>query len=262
VRFRLLLFLSLFFLFTFSPGGDFFGEACGDDGCGERDKADAADSDCAAQELAEGRDGVDVAVADGGERDDGPPERGGDAGEFVRLGGMLGVVHQARCDNQRDEHEHKDDAKLRAPASNHPAQHGNRGGVAPKLEDPQNAQEAQGEDEAEIGCALHSKVQVEGGDGEQIDNGERSNGKTQAAEWALISRIFNARPESQEVLCGEDCNGGGFEGEELAPPDAMDFRLGFEHDGDDAEDDQEDHSQVKKIHRGPLGAPGAGDEFD
>ena len=60
----------------------------------DRDHADAEDGDDRAEEAAERGDGVDVAVADRGERGDGPPEPGEGVAELLRLGVVFGVVDE------------------------------------------------------------------------------------------------------------------------------------------------------------------------
>ena len=60
-------------------------EAGGDNGHGKRDHADAEQHDDAADELAEGRDRNDVAIADGGQGRQGPPGGCGNGAELVGL---------------------------------------------------------------------------------------------------------------------------------------------------------------------------------
>ena len=74
---------------------DGFDEASAKDARREREHADAQDGDDARAQLSHQGHGVHVAVAHRGQRCDGPPHGGRNAGERVGLRRVLAVVEQA-----------------------------------------------------------------------------------------------------------------------------------------------------------------------
>ena len=62
-----------------SAASDFVGEAGSDDAGGKGEKADARDRDDRAEESAERRHRIHIAVADGRQRGDRPPQTEGDS---------------------------------------------------------------------------------------------------------------------------------------------------------------------------------------
>ena len=83
--------LFRFFCLAFLDDVD---ERGGDDTGWDGDHRDADETDDAAEYFAERRNGVDVAVASGGEGNDRPPKAVTDVGEYLGLGSVLDEVHE------------------------------------------------------------------------------------------------------------------------------------------------------------------------
>lgn len=83
-------------------------EAGGDDTGRDRHHADAEERDENAHRLSRGRDGVNIAVADGEQRRYRPPHAGKGVFEHLRLRVVLKRVHaQARAEHQHENDEHR-----------------------------------------------------------------------------------------------------------------------------------------------------------
>ena len=92
----------------------------------QREQQHAGDCARAADDLAADRDRRDVAVADGRHGDEGPPERGGDAGEALVVLGVLCVVgERAERDDEdgADEEEEQELADAAADGLDEDLQH-------------------------------------------------------------------------------------------------------------------------------------------
>ena len=119
---------------------DLLGESGGDDADRQRDHDEAADDGAGGDQLAERGDRHHVAIADGAERDDRPPQRLGNGAELVGLHVALGEMHE-RGGDQRDAERDHQAAEQRAPlAVEHVEQraHGRR--IARDLEEAHDAE--------------------------------------------------------------------------------------------------------------------------
>ena len=72
------------------------------DTCGDGNHGNANQAYKAAQKASQGSDGIDIAVAHGGERHYGPPEPVADVLERLGLGVALYVVHQYPGETEHD----------------------------------------------------------------------------------------------------------------------------------------------------------------
>lgn len=138
------------------------------DARGESEHADADDGDDAGEGSSDACDRGDVAVSDGSERGDGPPHGVRDAGEGFRLRFVFAVVEDARRDDEQQSHHGGGEDEFFFVCVQHVLDEAERCEVAPRLGDPQDAEEAQHAHGAKVDTP---EGEVEGEDCEQVDDG-------------------------------------------------------------------------------------------
>ena len=124
-------------------------EVARDDGDRERDEQHAPHGAHAADDAPEHGRRNDVPVADGRHGDDAPPEADGDVGERARLRDVtnaLGVEHERREHDHRDEQEDGQHHELVTAGADRVQQDRQRPVVAHHVEDAEDANDAQYED--------------------------------------------------------------------------------------------------------------------
>ena len=112
------------------------GEVVHDDRDGEGDDEDPADAAEDADGLAHPCHGHDVAIADGGHGDGGPPERVRDADELLPVVLTLGEEGEAGEDENAHRDEHEQQAELLVRVLDGEAQTLESCGMSCQLEDP------------------------------------------------------------------------------------------------------------------------------
>lgn len=173
------------------------------DACGDSDDGVAEYHDKAGEQASDEGDGGDVAVADGGEGDDGPVDAGADVGEVGARTTALDDEHQrAEDDNQNDDEEkvneylfqtQTDALQEKVPLVDE----------AEQLEHSEDAYESEGAQNKEIACAgqLGDEGQVERKGGEQVDDAEETE-RVALGFWGAVEaqQVFDGEEEGQHVL--------------------------------------------------------------
>ena len=137
------------------------GKVARDDGNRERHEQHAPHGTHAPDDASEHGRRNDVTVADGRHGDDAPPEADRDVGERARLGGVtdaLGVEHERREHDHRDEQEDGEHHQLVTAGPDRVQQDRQRPVVADHVEDAEDANDAQYEDRLEHGLIVLQTV--------------------------------------------------------------------------------------------------------
>ena len=176
------------------PGDDevaavnLLGEGGGDDADRQRDH-DQAGKDCAGgYQLAERGDRHDVAIADGADGDDRPPQGVGNGAEFVGLHLAFGEMHQRRG-NQRGAQRHHQAAEQRAAFTvEHVEQRAHRRRIARDLEEAHDAEHQQ---KAQVGRRDLREPERQHGD--EVDDAGR-------AQCIFQARVHGAQMPVRPML--------------------------------------------------------------
>ena len=116
-------------------------EVVDDDGDGEGDDEDSADTADQTDTLARQRGGVHVTVTHSGHGDGRPPEGGWNAGERSLLHLSLGEVAEAGEDEDPHGDEHEQQAELLVAVSDGEAETLQSGGMSGELQDPEDPED-------------------------------------------------------------------------------------------------------------------------
>ena len=233
-----------------APGDDefvtrrFLAEAGGEDGDGKREHAEPEQHDDAAEHLAPGRDRHDVAIADGGQRRQGPPGGSGNGAEFVGLRLALEEIDDGGREQHQHHHEEERTEQRAIFVGDDALQRQERRRIAQQFEQPEQTEQAQDPQGAQV--ERHEQVDIKGQDGEKVDDHHRPKREVQPRapmRHAAIQRNLDRAPQPEHIFDGEDDHREDVERLELRAPALIDrtHRLGGEGEavGDD-ENDEED----------------------
>ncbi|HPR90163.1 MAG TPA: hypothetical protein PLD93_01890 [Synergistaceae bacterium] len=167
----------------------------------------------------------------------------GNAGEGFRLGLVFAVVEDARRDDEQQPHHGGGEDEFFFVRVQHVLDEAERCEVAPRLGDPQDAEEAQHAHGAKVDAP---EGEVEGKDCEQVDDGHGAQRKADASpDGAGVAGVDGAGPQSGDVLPGEDDDRDEFEQVERPSPPVVDLVDGADDDGDHVDDDERKNKDVE-----------------
>ena len=207
--------LLVYFLATARAASVLHGFLCFVDDCGGYDACWNGDDgvtekhDDGRKDFAEECDGGDIAIAYGGERDDGPIDAGGEVGEL--RAGESSFHHEHECaeaaheyDDEEEEHKDAVEAFL----------NGNDQEIAlidelEKLENAEHTEQAQGTELANVACSREKPNNVERNGGEEIHNAEKAE-DVAALAWRApnANNVLHREDEREDVFSdGENALG-------------------------------------------------------
>lgn len=211
-------------------------EGGGDDTGGEGDHGDTDECGEGAEGASEHGDGVEVAVADGGVGDDGPPESVADVAEVVGLGITLDVVHEYGADEDDAGHDEEGEEEFPLDVVEDVDDHIEGVGVAGNFEDEEESAEF---DEVEGHDACGEEGSDEGEDGGKVD--DTVEGVEVAKAGLSVARmgvVEGGGGDAEGVVDGEDESGKEGEGEHVDVEVVEHAEGAQEHDGYGGEDDE------------------------
>lgn len=192
------------FLRFVDDGGGY--DACwdGDDGVTEK-------HDDGRKDFAEERDGSDIAITNGSERDDSPVDAGGEVRELRAGESSFHHIHEsAETAHEHDDEEEKHKDAIEAFLD------GNEQEIAfvdelEKLENAEHTEQAQGTELADVACAREKPDDVERDGGEEIHDAEETE-DVAALAWGTpnANDVLHREDEREDVFNdGEYVLGGG-----------------------------------------------------
>lgn len=235
---------------TFAEGAvaaHFAADFLGDDAGGDGDDGEAGEHDDGGHHFSENRDGCDIAIADGGEGDDGPVDGLGDVAE-AGVGALFDDVHDGAFDEDEGEHGAEEDHDFASAGGEGIEEDVGFAHVFGHFEDAEHAQEAQDAEGHEVVAAGNEQFDVAGEDGDEVDEAEEAEG---------VAGAMADDPEAGEVFEGEEGGESPLEGFEQETVGFPEFNDAFEHQGEDAEEDEDEEAEIE----GAAGA-GVGEEDD
>ena len=177
------------------------GEVVDDDGDGEGDDENSADTADQSHTLAGQGGGVHVAVAHRGHGDGRPPERGGNAGEGSLLHLSLSEVAEAGEDEDPHGDEHEEQAELLVAVPDGEAETLQSGGMSGELQDPEDPEDSEDLNDSLdvlVLALLHLVLHEEEGDVVREDGEDVNDVEAAFDEGPLVTG--REEPE-QELKC-------------------------------------------------------------
>lgn len=165
------------------------------DACWDGDDGVTEEHDDGRKDFTEERDGSDIAITYGGERDDGPVDAGGEVGELRTRESSF--HHEHKCTEAAHEH---DDEKEEHKDAVEAFLDGNKQEIAlvdelEKLENAEHTEQAQSTELADVACSREKPDNVERNGGKEIHDTEEAE-DVAALAWRA--------PNANDVLHRED----------------------------------------------------------
>src|SRR6266851_7660381 len=225
---------------------DLLGKRGRDYADGQRDHNQAAENRYRSNDLSERGYRHHIAISDGAQGHDRPPQGIRKGAELVRLHAALGEMHEGGR-NQGGAEQDDDATEQGAPLGIQGIeQRADRRGIARELQEPDNAEN---KNDTQLGG--NHEPEPERQDRHEVDDAARAGDETQPRARRTqmpIGSVLDRNPHPQQILRRENHQRKRFDHKKLARIKALVLRYRFERDRDKVDVDQHDQQPADEPH--------------